>query len=400
MASAKLKILVGITGSIAAYKSALLIRGLVKKGHEVRAIMTPSATAFISPLTISTLTKSKVFTEIFEATEWNNHVELGLWADLMIIAPSTANSISKMANGLCDNMLLAVYLSAKCPVWIAPAMDLDMWQHPSTISNLKKLSSFPNHKVFDVGHGELASGLIGPGRMPEPETIIDAVTDWQQNQNTLANCTAMVTAGPTYEHLDPVRFIGNPSSGKMGIAIANELARRGAKVSLVLGPSNESNIHPAIELIKVRSAQDMFETCQKLHPTSNLSVYAAAVADYTPISYSDQKTKKKDGDWSIQLKRTVDIASTLNAQKSDQQVSIGFALETENAEDNAKSKLKRKGFNFIVLNTLEDKGAGFGGMENKVTIFDDMGRFEKYALKSKSDVARDIVLHYINHYKK
>lgn len=362
--------------------------------------MTPSATAFISPLTISTLTKSKVFTEIFEATEWNNHVELGLWADLMIIAPSTANSISKMANGLCDNMLLAVYLSAKCPVWIAPAMDLDMWQHPSTISNLKKLSSFPNHKVFDVGHGELASGLIGPGRMPEPETIIDAVTDWQQNQNTLANCTAMVTAGPTYEHLDPVRFIGNPSSGKMGIAIANELARRGAKVSLVLGPSNESNIHPAIELIKVRSAQDMFETCQKLHPTSNLSVYAAAVADYTPISYSDQKTKKKDGDWSIQLKRTVDIASTLNAQKSDQQVSIGFALETENAEDNAKSKLKRKGFNFIVLNTLEDKGAGFGGMENKVTIFDDMGRFEKYALKSKSDVARDIVLHYINHYKK
>lgn len=395
-----LKIIVGVTGSIAAYKSALLIRGLIKAGHEVKVVMTSSARDFISPLTLATLSKNEVHIDVSNGESWNNHVELGLWADLFLVAPCTANTLAKMAHGQCDNMLLATYLSAKCPVWIAPAMDLDMWQHPTTQYNLQRLSSFPNTRMIDVEHGELASGLYGPGRMAEPEAIIRTIEDWVTMRQKLIGFKAMVTAGPTHEHLDPVRYIGNPSSGKMGISLAKCLADMGCKVKLILGPTHHSVDHSNIETVNVTSANEMYMASQKYFPESDLAIFAAAVADYSPKQYSDKKTKKKEGDLHLELKRTEDIAQRLGEVKTDRQITVGFALETNNEEFNAQSKLERKRFNFIVLNSLNDKGAGFGGTTNKVTIYDDNGRKTAFDLKSKSEVAQDIVEYYLKYYSK
>ncbi len=362
--------------------------------------MTPAACDFISPLTLATLSKNEVLLDVSDGNTWNNHVELGLWADLMIVAPATANTISKMATGICDNMLLATYLSAKCPVWVAPAMDLDMWQHPTTLYNIDRLKSFDGLKVLDVGDGELASGLHGPGRMAEPEMIIEQVENWNRSSQTLQGINAMVTAGPTYEYLDPVRYIGNPSSGKMGIALANELADRGASVDLILGPVGKLPLRASIKVIKVKSAQEMFEACEERFKDTDLSIFAAAVADYTPAQISETKIKKGEDDLNLALTRTTDIAGTLGQQKNQKQITIGFALETDSEEMNAVSKLKRKNFNFIVLNSLQDQGAGFGKDTNKITIYDDANRQIAFETKSKTSVASDIIDHYSKFYKK
>ena len=397
---ARLKVLIGVTGSIAAYKSAVLVRGLVKMGHEVKVVMTPSAKDFISPLTLSTLSRHKVYSEVSSGEAWNNHVELGLWADLMIVAPATANTVAKMANGLCDNMLMATYLSAKCPVWIAPAMDLDMWQHPTTRGNIARLTDFPAHRILEVGTGELASGLFGPGRMAEPEEIITAISAFEKKNRTLEGLTALITAGPTHEHLDPVRFLGNPSSGKMGRALALEILGRGGMVHLIHGPVDMHHLPAGIHTYKVTSAAEMYEQSRDLFPKADLSIFAAAVADYTPKVRSDHKLKKKQDDLSIQLKRTVDIASELGSIKRDNQVTVGFALETDDEADNAKRKLIEKNFNFIVLNSLNDQGAGFRTDTNKVTLFDDQDRTLSFDLKTKNEVASDIIDHYSKHYRK
>jgi phosphopantothenoylcysteine decarboxylase/phosphopantothenate--cysteine ligase len=387
-------ILLGITGSIAAYKSASLIRLLIKQGAEVKVIMTQAATNFISPLTISTLSKEPVFTDFMESDEWSNHVELGLWADVFLIAPCTATTLSKLADGLADNMLIASYLSAKCPVMLAPAMDLDMWKHGSTKDNLKKVESFGN-VIIPVGHGELASGLVGDGRMAEPEDIVYFLNDHFQRTQDLAGKRVLITAGPTYERIDPVRFIGNHSSGKMGIALAEECLRRGAKVTLVLGPSKLEAKKACSRLINVTTAKEMYEASSKAYPKKDIAIFAAAVADYTPVKTAKQKIKKKEGNLQIELKRTHDIAGLLGKKKSKKQLNIGFALETEKGETNAQSKLKRKNFDMIVLNSLKDKGAGFKGDTNKVTIFTKDGNSKKYPLKSKKKVAEDIVNHIV-----
>jgi len=390
------KILLGITGSIAAYKVAILVRLLIKTGAEVRVIMTESAAEFITPLTISTLSKNKVFTDFSEADEWANHVELGLWADIFLIAPCTAKTLSKMADGLADNMLIASYLSAKCPVVIAPAMDLDMWKHGSTISNLKTITSYGN-KIIPVGHGELASGLVGDGRMAEPEDIVNYLDDHFSETEDLSGQHILITAGPTYEKIDPVRFVGNHSSGKMGIALAEECTSRGAKVSLVLGPSKLTpEISSPSKLIRVTTADQMYQACKKIYKSTSVAIFAAAVADYTPVMTAKQKIKKKTGNLKIELKRTTDIAGELGKIKKEKQINVGFALETEKGESNAQSKLKRKNFDIIVLNSLKDKGAGFKGDTNKVTIFTKSGEIKKYPLKSKKKVAKDIVNHIID----
>lgn len=389
------KVLLGITGSIAAYKSAVLARLLKKQGADVKVIMTNAAKEFISELTISVLTKHKVESKLFSEGAWNNHVELGLWADVMIIAPCTATTLSKMANGLSDNMLVASYLSAKCPVFIAPAMDLDMWVHPSTKANLDRLSSYGN-SIIDVGHGELASGLHGDGRMAEPEAITDLLIQHFNSQNDLAGKKVLVTAGPTYEHLDPVRFIGNKSTGKMGIAIVNELQSRGAEVHLVLGPSNLSPKSKQVQVYPVTSADEMHDQSLALFPKIDIAILAAAVADYRPKDVSDMKIKKKSDDMSITLIKNPDIAKSLGKLKTNKQITVGFALETNNAFENAKSKVERKNFDFIVLNSLEDKGAGFGVDTNKVSFIFSNGKSKSFALKSKSLVAKDIVDELIN----
>jgi len=389
------KILLGITGSIAAYKVASLIRLLIKSGAEVKVIMTDAAADFISPLTISTLSKNKVFTDFSEADEWANHVDLGLWADIFLIAPCTARSLAKMANGLADNMLIASYLSSKCPVVIAPAMDLDMWIQGSTLANLETVKSYGN-KIIPVGHGELASGLVGDGRMAEPEDIISYLEDHFTETQDLAGQHVLVTAGPTYERIDPVRFVGNHSSGKMGIALAEECLQRGAKVNLVLGPSK---LNPEIshgKLIRVTTAEEMYKACKKLYKSTTIAIFAAAVADYTPVTTAKQKIKKKSGNLKIELKRTTDIAGEMGKIKKAKQINVGFALETEKGESNAQSKLKRKNFDMIVLNSLRDKGAGFKGDTNKVTIFTKNGEIKKYPLKSKKKVAKDIVNHIVD----
>jgi phosphopantothenoylcysteine decarboxylase/phosphopantothenate--cysteine ligase len=395
----RLKIVLGVTGSIAAYKSAVLVRGLIKEGHEVKVVMTPSSKDFISPLTLSTLSKNEVSIDVSDGKEWNNHVELGLWADLMIIAPATANTLAKMANGICDNMLLATYLSAKCPVWVAPAMDLDMWNHPTTTSNIQRLNAFDGMTILDVGTGELASGLIGPGRMTEPEEIINAIASFEKKNLTLKGITALVTAGPTHEHIDPVRFLGNPSSGKMGVALANEIHSRGGDVHLVHGPIDIASKKDSISYYPVTNAEEMYECCTAIFPKSDLSIFAAAVADYTPVSVSAQKIKKGKNDLNLELRRTIDIAGTLGHEKSERQVSVGFALETNDEASNAQKKLIAKKFNFIVLNSLNDTGAGFKTNTNKVTIFDDMNRTLEFELKSKRKVASDIIDHYSNYYQ-
>lgn len=386
------KIVLGVTGSIAAYKSAILTRLLVKAGAEVKIIMTDSASGFITPLTLSTLSKNPVLTNFIkdETGQWNNHVELGLWADAMIIAPASANTLAKMAYGLCDNLLLAVYLSARCPVFLAPAMDLDMLAHDSTQSNLKKISSFGNH-IIDPTHGELASGLIGTGRMAEPEEIVTYLESFFSNSQKLTGKTVLVTAGPTHEAIDPVRFIGNHSSGKMGFAIAESLANSGASVNLVTGPTTLHTSHPHISVTRVMSAEDMYNACMKLFPSTDIAVLAAAVADYKPATTASQKIKKKDENLILELTKTHDIAASLGKQKHNGQIIVGFALETEQEQSNALKKLESKNFDLIVLNSLNDSGAGFGHDTNKVTLIDRQQNTRTFDLKSKKDVARDIV---------
>lgn len=384
------KIILGISGSIAAYKSAYLTRLLVKKGADVRVLMTESATAFIAPLTLSTLSKHSVLTEVRSEASWNNHVDLGLWADALLIAPATANTLAKLANGLCDNILGAVYLSARCPVFVAPAMDVDMWHHPATQANLKRLQSF-GVQIIPVGHGELASGLVGDGRMAEPEEIVAFLDRFFQKEQPLSGKTALVTAGPTFEPLDPVRYIGNHSTGKMGIAVAETLARQGADVTLVLGPSALSPQNPAIRVIPVTSASDMYEACAPLFPETDITVLAAAVADYRPVAFSEIKIKKTGDDMRIDLAKTIDIAATLGREKQPGQLLVGFALETNNEESHALAKMKKKNLDFIVLNSLRDSGAGFGHDTNKITILRPDGSQTAFDLKEKTAVAHDIV---------
>lgn len=385
------KILIGITGSIAAYKSAFLVRLLVKEGAEVKVIMTEASTHFITPLTLSTLSKSEVLTSISDEHGWNNHVQLGLWADLFLIAPCSANTLAKMANGMCDNMLLACFLSSRAPVFVAPAMDEDMWKHPSTQRNLSQLQN-DGVRVIPVGSGELASGLVGPGRMAEPEDILTLCQTFFNEKQDLTEYKAVVTAGPTYEDIDPVRYIGNRSSGKMGIAIAQELAARGAEVHLVLGPTQITVAdHDRITIVPVRSAADMLDAVERVWDAVDIGVMAAAVADYTPAMVAKEKIKKKEGPLSIELGRTVDIAATIGARKQAHQISVGFALETEDEEVNAQEKLNRKNFDLIVLNSLNDKGAGFAHDTNKVTLFGKDGLKKQFELKQKTEVAIDIV---------
>jgi phosphopantothenoylcysteine decarboxylase/phosphopantothenate--cysteine ligase len=384
-------IILGICGSIAAYKSALLVRLFIKTGASVQVVMTPDATNFITPLTLSTLSKKPVLVDYFtlENGEWNNHVELGLWADIFVIAPASANTLAKMAHGLCDNLLLAVYLSAKCPVYFAPAMDLDMWKHSATKKNISKLQSFGNI-LIPPGTGELASGLNGEGRMAEPEEIIAFLSADVKKKLPLADQKILVTAGPTYEAIDPVRFIGNHSSGKMGFAIADELAAMGAVVTLIAGPSLEVSKQRSVKRIDVTSAEEMLQACLSHFKNAKACIMSAAVADYTPVNVAQQKIKKQSDNFTIEVKKTTDILSLLGAQKKPGQVLAGFALETNNEEQNAIDKLKAKNLDFIVLNSLNDEGAGFKKDTNKITIIDRELEKTAYSLKSKDDVARDI----------
>lgn len=386
------KIIVGVSGSIAAYKSAILVRLLVKAGAEVKVIMTSSAKDFITPLTLSTLSKNPVLSEFVndEQGSWNNHVDLGLWADAFVIAPASANTLGKMANGLCDNLLIGVYLSARCPVFFAPAMDLDMLQHPSTKSNIEKLVSWGNQQI-NPAYGELASGLIGNGRMAEPEEIVSFLENHFSNSKKLTGKKALVTAGPTYEALDPVRFIGNNSSGKMGFAIAEELANQGAEVELVSGPTHLSMNHVGVKLTCVVSAEEMFNACSSKFASSSITVLSAAVADYKPTNRADQKIKKSGDQMTVELTKTHDIAAELGKQKKNGQLIVGFALETENEKANAQKKIVSKNFDLIVLNSLNDKGAGFGHDTNKIVLIDKNGAAKEFNLKSKKEVAKDIV---------
>ena len=386
------KIVLGVTGSIAAYKAAVLTRLLVKAGAEVKVVMTSSAKDFITPLTLSTLSKNPVLTEFIkdETGQWNNHVELGLWADVILIAPASANSIAKMANGICDNLLSAVYLSARCPVFLAPAMDLDMLAHTSTQENLKKITSFGN-RLIDPGYGELASGLIGTGRMAEPEEIVSHLESFFKNSQRLKGKSVLVTAGPTHEAIDPVRFIGNHSSGKMGFAIAESLANCGAQVNLITGPTSQHTSHPGISVKRILSAEDMYNACVELFPKTDIAVLDAAVADYKPIVIADQKIKKKDETLVLELTKTHDIAASLGKLKHNGQVIVGFALETEHEKSNAVKKLESKNFDLIVLNSLNDSGAGFGHDTNKISIIDKQQNVRSFDLKNKREVAHDIV---------
>ncbi len=386
------KILLGITGSIAAYKSALLVRLLVKAGAEVKVVMTKAAIDFITPLTLSTLSKNPVYSEYAnqETGEWSNHVELGLWADAFVIAPASANTISKMANGVCDNLLLAVYLSAKCKVFFAPAMDLDMHKHPATQENIARLVSFGN-QLISATSGELASGLHGEGRMEEPELIIDALEKYFNADLPLKGKKALVTAGPTFEAIDPVRFIGNRSSGKMGYAIAEELATQGADVLLVSGPGNLSVINSRITRVDIESAEEMLNACMKDFSEKDIIVMSAAVADYEPADVASEKLKKKNNEMPLPLIPTQDILALMGEKKGKKQFIVGFALETENELENAKGKLQKKNLDLVVLNSLKDEGAGFNHDTNKITIIDKKGSEYNFGLKSKQEVAKDLV---------
>jgi len=384
------KILLAVTGSIAVYKSVFLTRQLIKAGAEVRVIMTKASSSFVTPLTFATLSKNDVYTDVSSENAWNNHVELGLWADLMLIAPCTATTLAKLANGIADNMVVACYLSAKCPVFIAPAMDLDMWIHPSTKANLSKLESFGNH-LISVGNGELASGLVGEGRMEEPEAIVNILSKYLVTDNQLLKGKKVViTAGPTYEDLDPVRYIGNRSTGKMGVALAERCFELGADVTIVLGPNSLDSVRN-IDYIDVRNAEEMLLAVQEIHHEADICIFAAAVADYRPAVISKEKMKKKDGELHIELERTTDIAATVGKDKTDKQIHVGFALETQNEQANAKSKLERKNFDMIVLNSLNDKGAGFAFDTNKVRLFGENGKESSFPLQSKKKTAEDII---------
>lgn len=383
-------IILGVCGSIAAYKSASLVRLLVKAGANVKVILTANAAAFITPLTLATLSKNPVYTKYYEEETgvWSNHVELALWADYILIAPASANTLSKMANGICDNLLSAVYLSAKCQVLFAPAMDLDMWKHESTQENIHKLLNFGNLMIAPAS-GELASGLVGEGRLAEPEEIMEFLDHHISEGLPLLGKKVMVTAGPTYEAIDPVRFIGNHSSGKMGFAIAHALQTLGAEVTLITGPSSEQ-ANAGIERIDVRSAAEMHEACLAHFKSASITVMSAAVADYTPVVVAQEKIKKQDQTFTITLKKTADILADLGRLKTTDQLLVGFALETTNEEEHAKEKLHRKNLDLIVLNSLKDAGAGFGVDTNKVTIINKALQKKVFEIKSKTAVAADI----------
>jgi len=384
------KIILGVCGSIAAYKSAILVRLLVKAGANVKVILTADAANFITPLTLATLSKNPVYTQYFdpETGVWSNHVELGLWADLVLIAPASANTIAKMASGLCDNLLTAVYLSAKCPVYFAPAMDLDMWKHESTTHNVELLKSYGN-KMISPGSGELASGLYGAGRMAEPDEIIDHLLSSLKQGLPFLGKHVLVTAGPTCEAIDPVRFIGNHSSGKMGFAIADVLSSLGATVTLITGPTAETS-KQSLKRIDVVSASDMLNACINHFDQADIVVMSAAVADYTPTVVQENKIKKSESEFNLSLKKTQDILVTLGGLKKSGQLLIGFALETDNEFENAMGKLKKKNLDLIVLNSLNDQGAGFKSDTNKITIFNKAFEKTEFAIKSKAEVAKDI----------
>lgn len=385
-------IILGITGGIAAYKSAVLCRLLKKEGANVKVVMTPNATQFITPVTMATLSQNTVLIDFFKHDngDWNSHVELGLWADLMIIAPATASSIGKMANGIADNLLITTYLSCKAPILLAPAMDLDMYKHPSTQKNLEILESYGNI-LIEPAEGFLASGLEGKGRMEEPEIITQKLIHFLSSKKKLQNKKFLVTAGPTYEKIDPVRFIGNFSTGKMGFAIAETLAENGAKVTLISGPVNLEVSHPNIERIRVTSAEEMYKTTIQEFPKTDGAIMAAAVADYKPLIEADKKIKRTKSDLSLQLQANPDIAATVGRLKTKKQITIGFALETNNELENAHKKLKKKNLDFIVLNSLKEKGAGFGHDTNKIIIIDKNNKIENFELKTKKKVSLDIV---------
>ncbi len=383
------KILIGITGSIAAYKIISLVRLLVKEGAEVRVVITPAALDFVSPLTLSTLSRNPVLSDLSEENNWANHVALGRWADIFLIAPLSANTLAKMANGLCDNLLLAVYLSATCPVMAAPAMDEDMWHHPATVSNLQKIGS-NGVTVLPVAKGELASGLFGDGRMAEPEDMLQLIISRLDTDLSLQGKKVLVTAGPTYEPIDPVRFIGNHSSGKMGIALAQEFERRGARVTLVAGPSVKL-ASAGIRVVPVSTAAEMYKACEQVFEDMDITVMAAAVADYTPVHPEKEKIKKTVGHLTLELTRTTDILKSLGERKRNDQLLVGFALETSEGREHALDKLARKNADMIVLNSLADAGAGFGTDTNKVTLFTRKGQEIRFDIKSKAAVARDII---------
>lgn len=386
------KVLLGVCGSIAAYKSTLLVRLLVKAGCDVKVVMTPAAKDFITPLTLATLSKFPVAIDFVknDQGEWENHVELGLWADLMIVAPISANSLAKFAHGYCDNLLSATYLSAKCPVMVAPAMDLDMYQHPATRANLQTLSSHGN-TVLEAEYGELASGLVGSGRMAEPEFIFDQVRSFFQRQARFQGKVALITAGPTYERIDPVRFIGNHSSGKMGVSLAKALAGQGALVTLVAGPGVANPMFEGIRFEAVQSAEEMYQAVADQYEKTHLAIFAAAVADYRPKDVAPEKIKKSGHEMNISLVKNKDIAAEMGKLKRNGQFNVGFALETENEEQNALGKLKKKNFDLIVLNSLNDPGAGFSGDTNKITIFGANDYAKSFPVKNKSAVAEDIL---------
>ena len=386
-------IILGISGGIAAYKSVVLLRLLVKAGAEVQVVITPSGKEFITPVTLSALSGKPVVSEFFTANtgEWHSHVDLGLWADAMVIAPATANTIAKMANGVADNMLVTTYLSAKAPVFVAPAMDLDMMAHPSTKRNIELLRSYGNH-IIEPAEGELASHLVGKGRMEEPENIVKVLDGFFDRRKDLAGKKVLITAGPTYEKIDPVRFIGNYSTGKMGYALAREAAERGAEVTLVSGPVSLTANHQGIKVLHVESAKEMLAECEKHFPESDVAIMCAAVADYAPAHPVDKKIKRESSDVPvIELVKNPDIARTLGQSKRDGQILVGFALETDNESINAQAKLKSKNLDMIVLNSLRDKGAGFGTDTNKVTIYMADGSELKFDTKSKDDAAADII---------
>lgn len=390
------KILIGVTGSIAAYKTAILIRLLVKKGARVKVVMTPLAKQFITPLTLATLSKNPILVDFFdpESGEWNSHVDLGLWADLFLVAPATANTMAKMAHGVADNLLLTTYLSVRCPVFIAPGMDMDMFHHPSTQHNIETLKSYGNI-IIDPATGELASGLEGKGRMEEPEKIIEAVNNFfslrKKDKSSLKKKKLLITAGPTYEAIDPVRFIGNHSSGKMGVALADEACCRGAEVHLVIGPGCVTPGETGVQLYRVTSADDMSKKAAELFEDMDAAIMAAAVSDFTPVEISDKKIKRGKNDLTIRLKPTRDIAAALGKQKTKNQILVGFALETDNEAVNAEKKLKEKNFDFIVLNSLREKSAGFGFDTNKITIIGKRNKYVEFELKTKTEVAVDIL---------
>jgi len=383
------KILLGVSGSIAAYKATFLVRLLIKQGAQVKVIMTNAAKDFVTPLSLSTLSKNDVLSDIATNDSWANHVALGRWADVMLIAPLSCNTLAKMATGLCDNLLMAVYLSATCPVIVAPAMDEDMWHHPTTKNNLQKLEVYHN-KIIPVENGELASGLIGEGRMAEPEIIVKYLEDFFISKDELKGKKFLVTAGPTYEAIDPVRFIGNHSSGKMGIALAEELTKRGGDVTLVIGPSSEK-ISSTIKVEKVTSAAEMYEACMVIFEKVDIAIMSAAVADYTPVAIANEKIKKKEEVFTIELTKTKDILKSLGEVKRKNQFLVGFALESTNEKAYALGKLKAKNADMMVLNSLKDKGAGFGINTNKITIFDKAENEYHFETKSKVNVATDIV---------